>query len=357
MMIYQRYVAREIIAATLLVTVAFLGLFGFFDLIAELRDVGKNGYEYRHAISYVALTLPGRAYELFPVCVLIGGLFALSQLAKNSEITVLRASGLSNGQLLMTLMRIGLVFVVVTIALGEVVAPPAERYAQQFKLQAKSTLAAREFRSGLWFKDGHSFVNVRDVGLEGELQNIRAYDFDDDFRLVQVREATRGRYVDTSTWRMDEVKLSVVSDAGVSTKQLDSEDWHYGLTPELLSVLLVDPDRMSILTLYRYVAYLDDNRRKTDMYEIALWKKLIFPLASLVMLVLALPFAYMNDRRGTAGMKVFIGVMLGVGFHMLNGLFGSLAAIRGWAPIVGAISPSLIFLTAALALLWWTERR
>lgn len=356
-MIYRRYLSRSILAATALVTAAFLLLFGFFDLIAELRDVGKVGYEYRHAAGFVLLTLPGRAYELLPVCVLIGSLHALSQLAKNSEITVLRTSGLSSSQLITTLLQLGTVFVVLTVLLGEVVAPPSERLAQQIKLEAKSKMTAREFRSGLWVKDGKSFLNVRNVDPDGVLLGIRAFDFDDDRRLVTVREAERGHYVDENTWRMDSITVTQFGESGTTSSHLDSDEWHYGLTPELLSVLLVDPDRMSIVTLYRYVSYLGENNRKTDLYEIALWKKLVYPLANLVMLVLALPFAYMSDRRGNAGMKVFIGVMLGVGFHMLNGLFGSLAAIRGWAPLVGAVIPSLIFLCGAVGLLWWTEKR
>lgn len=356
-MIYRRYVAREIFASAALVTVAFIALFGFFDLIAELRDVGKQGYEYRHAAFFVLLTLPGRAYELLPIGVLIGGLYALTQLAKNSEITVFRASGLSTGQLLAALLRVGLVFLVLTALLGEVVAPPADRAAQQFKLQARSNMTAREFRSGVWVKDGKSFINVRDVNLNGELVGVRVFEFDEQFRLAFVREAAVGRYVKESTWAMEDVKVVAFTESGAQKSSLERDQWTYGLSPELLSVLLVSPERMSIATLYRYINYLGDNQRKTDAYEIALWKKIVFPFANLVMLMFALPFAYMHDRRGNAGVKIFAGVMLGIGFHMLNGLFGSLAAIQGWSPVVGAVSPSLIFLTMAISLLWWTERR
>ena len=166
-MIYHRYISREIFASSALVTVAFVALFGFFDLIAELRDVGKQGYEYRHAAFFVLLTLPGRAYELLPIGVLIGSLSALTQFAKSSEMTVFRASGLSTWQLQATLLRVGLVFMVLTALFGEVIAPPADQAAQQFKLQARSNMAAREFRSGVWVKDGKSFINVRDVNVNG----------------------------------------------------------------------------------------------------------------------------------------------------------------------------------------------
>ncbi|MBK6637843.1 MAG: LPS export ABC transporter permease LptG [Rhodocyclaceae bacterium] len=357
MMIYHRYISREIFASSALVTVAFVALFGFFDLIAELRDVGKQGYEYRHAAFFVLLTLPGRAYELLPIGVLIGSLSALTQFAKSSEMTVFRASGLSTWQLQATLLRVGLVFMVLTALFGEVIAPPADQAAQQFKLQARSNMAAREFRSGVWVKDGKSFINVRDVNVNGELLGVRVFEFDDQFRLAYVREAAIGRYVRQSTWAMEDVKIVAFSESGAQKSTMERDQWTYGLSPELLSVLLVSPERMSVATLYRYINYLGENQRKTDSYEIALWKKLVFPFANLVMLIFALPFAFMHDRRGNAGVKIFAGVMLGIGFHMLNGLFGSLAFIQGWSPVIGAVTPSLIFLVAAVALLGWTERR
>lgn len=355
--IYQRHLSREIIGSTTLVLLAFLVLFGFFDLIAELRDVGRKGYEYRHALGFVALTLPGRAYELLPVCVLIGTLHALNQLARHSEITVLRASGLSTGQFIMTLMRLGIFFALVTVLVGEFVAPPAERLAQQFKLQTTSAMVAREFRSGIWVKDGPSFVNVSDVAPDSSLAGIKIFEFDTSFRLVASTQAERGKYLGDGIWRLESVAETRFDDKGANYRTVPAQDWKSDLTPEILSVLLVDPGRMSMATLYRYVNYLDDNRRKTSIYEVALWKKLVYPFANLVMMLLALPFAFMQDRRGAVSVKVFIGIMLGVGFYMLNGLMGNLTAISDWPPALGAVTPSLVFLLGAVSLLWWTERR
>jgi hypothetical protein len=147
--LYERHLAREIYASTALVLAAFLMLFAFFDLIHELESIGKGGYQLQHALGYVTLTLPGRLYELFPIGVLIGTLYALTMLARHSEITVLRAAGLSTRNLLGTLTKIGLVFVALTLAVGEFLAPPAERAAQQLRLKAMGSLVAQEFRSGI----------------------------------------------------------------------------------------------------------------------------------------------------------------------------------------------------------------
>jgi lipopolysaccharide export system permease protein len=196
--LYERHLAREIYASTALVLAAFLMLFAFFDLIHELESIGKGGYQLQHALGYVTLTLPGRLYELFPIGVLIGTLYALTMLARHSEITVLRAAGLSTRNLLGTLTKIGLVFVALTLAVGEFLAPPAERAAQQLRLKAMGSLVAQEFRSGLWVRDERSFVNVREVLPDASLQNVRVFEFDDRFQLLSISQAERGTL---SLWR------------------------------------------------------------------------------------------------------------------------------------------------------------
>ena len=355
--VFERHLARQIYSATALVTVAFLALFAFFDLIAELADLGRGGYQLRQALGFITLTLPGRTYEIFPICVLIGSLYALTHLARNSEITVLRASGLSTTEFMVTLVRIASVFVALTLVIGEVVVPPAEKAAQQFRLSAMGSLVGQEFRSGLWVKDDLSFVNVREVSPNASLKGIRIYAFDRDFRLISISEAESGIYLGDQRWRLSDLVRTVFLPEGARIEREKSAEWGSELSPELVSVLMVNPDRMSVFTLYRYVAFLDNNQQKSGRYEIAFWKKLIYPLATLVMMILALPFAYMQDRMGAVSVRVFSGIMLGIGFHMLNGLFSSLGVINSWTPFYSAITPSIIFLMAGGVLLWWVERR
>ncbi|MDA8254714.1 MAG: LPS export ABC transporter permease LptG [Betaproteobacteria bacterium] len=355
--IYERHLAREIYAATGLVLLAFLMLFAFFDLIHQLESIGKGGYQIQHALGYVALTLPGRLYELFPIGVLIGTLYALTVLARHSEITVLRAAGLSTGDLLLTLAKIGTVFVVLTLLMGELVAPPAERAAQQLRLRAMGSMVAQEFRSGLWVKDERSFVNVREVLPDASLQNVRIFEFDDRFQLLSISQAERGSYLRDGNWLLDGVVRTVFSGEAAHVERFRELNWKSGLSPDLLAVLMVVPERMSLVNLYLFVRHLSGNQQKTDRYDIAMWKKLIYPLAALVMMALALPFAYMQDRMGTVSIRVFAGIMLGIGFHMLNGLFSSLGVINSWPPFFSAITPSVLFLVTAAGMLWWVERR
>lgn len=355
--LYERYLARELYAATALVLAAFLALFAFFDLIHELQDLGKGGYQLHDAVFYVLLTLPGRIYELFPIAVLIGTLYSLTLLARHSEITVLRASGLSTRDMLLSLGRLGIAFVLLTFIIGEFIAPPAEKAAQQLRLKATSALVAQEFRSGLWVKDELSFVNVREVLPDTSLRGIRIYEFDQTYQLRSISEAASGKFQPPDRWKLnDVVRTSFGSERADVTKH-PAIDWESNLTPDILSVLMVVPERMSVVTLYLYIRHLADNQQKTDRYEIAMWKKLFYPLAALVMMALAVPFAYSHDRMTAVSVKVFVGVMIGIAFHMLNGLFSHLGLINNWRPFFAAVTPSALFLLGAGAMLWWVERR
>ncbi|HUL91960.1 MAG TPA: LPS export ABC transporter permease LptG [Burkholderiales bacterium] len=353
----RTYLAREIYAATLFVFAAFLALFAFFDLIGELTDLGKGGYRLQHALAYVALTVPSHVYELFPLAVLIGTLYTLSHLASNSEYTVMRTSGLAPLRAMSTLLRIGVVFAVATLIFGELIAPISEKAAKQLKLSATSSIVASEFHTGLWVKDERRFVNVREVQPDTSLSDIRVFEFDDQYRLKSISFAKHGQYLGKNVWRLRDIVNTVFTSGGSSVQRVAEMDWGSVLTPDILAVLFIVPDRMSAWNLYQYSRHLTENRQKAERYEIAMWKKLMYPFVSLVMMALALPFAYVHVRAGGLGMKVFAGIMLGVFFHFLNSLFSHLGLLQNWQPFLAAVLPSVLFLTAAMLMMWWAERR
>ncbi len=357
MKILQRYLAREIYAASALVLLAFLLLFAFFDMVAELQDLGKGSYSLGYAAAYVGLTLPGRSYEIFPIAVLIGALYALTLLAQHSEITVMRASGLSTTGLLWMLAKIGLQFVVLTFVVGEFVAPPADRAAQQLRLQALSSLVGQEFRSGVWVKDESTFVNIRAVRPDTSLLGIRIYEFNADATLKSISEAQEGSFHAPDIWQLKTVVRTRFDADRAYVERFDDVEWKSALSPEILSVLLVVPERMAITHLGTYIRHLRDNQQKTGRYEIAYWKKLAYPFAALVMMALAVPFAFRHHRFGGVSIRVFGGIMIGIFFHMLNGLFSNLGIINDWPPFFSAIAPSMLFTVAAAGMLWWVERR
>lgn len=376
----RRYLWREIAAATAFVAFALLALFSFFDLVNEIEEVGTRGYQLAQAFGYVALSLPSRAYELAPIAALIGTIYALSKLAANSEFTIMRVSGMSTRRLAGCVVRVGLVLVALTYLLGEVIAPPAERIAQRAKLQATGATLAQQFRSGVWVRDAIRdaagnvervrFVNVREVRPDGATQGWRIFEFDREFRLLSISTAQSGTYVPGEAggnWRLTDlvqtrVPQLVAADTAPTAlrTQIVREPqrmWTSELTPEIFGVVLVKPERMAAYKLAQYVRHLADNQQDTGVYEIAFWNKVFYPLAILVMMALALPFAYLHVRAGSVSLKIFSGVMIGVGFYMLNKLFAHLGVLHTWPPIVIAALPSLVVLSVALAALYWIERR
>ena len=353
----DRYFARQIFGAVLFVLFGFLALFAFFDLIHELGDLGKGGYQLRQIFVYVLLSMPAHAYELFPIVVLIGTLYVLAHLASNSEFTVMRGSGMSPGRAAKMLARIGLAFVVATFIIGEWVAPYTEEAAQKLRLRAMSSLIGEDLSSGLWFKDERSFINVREARQAQSLEGVRIYEFDGAYRLSVVTSAKRAEYEGAGAWKLIDAAQTRFAPEGPRTSRQSELEWRSAVTPDMLDALIVKPERMSALALYRYVQHLALNQQKTERYEIAMWKKLLSPLAAMVMMALALPFAYMHARAGMVGVKVFLGIMLGIFFHMLNSLFSHIGLLQNWPPIAAASVPSAAFFLTAVMLMWWVERR
>lgn len=351
------YIAREVAAATMLVFAALLMLFAFFDLVEQMKDFGRGGYQLSHILTFVLLSAPNHVYELFPIAALIGTLLALAQFVASSEYTVMRTSGVSLARMVGALCSVGVLFGLLTFAVGEFVAPPAEQFAQRLRSQAISGIVAQEFRSGLWIKDGTAFVNVLEVTPAAELKGVRIYEFDRDYRLTAMRFAAHGRYEGGNQWLLTDVAQTKFEHQKTRVSRMDRMEWQSVLEPSLLSVLLIKPEKMSAWTLYSYAQHLRENRQKALRYEIAFWTKVLYPVAVLVMMILALPFAYFQSRQGGVGGKIFAGIMLGLAFYFLNRLLGHLGLLNDWPPFASAVTPTLVFLSVALAMMWLQERR
>lgn len=375
MRVLRRYLGGQIGVAVAFVLFGFLALFAFFDFINELDDIGRGGYRLPHAVAFVLLGLPAHVYELMPIAALIGTIYALAQFASNSEFTAMRAAGLGRRQALSTIAMIGLVFAVLTALVGEGLAPPSDALAQKLRLTSIGASTGGQFRSGLWLKDSVRdtdgaverlrFVNVGELLPDGSLRDVRVFEFDPQMRLSELVEARAAHYEPSGAWLLEGVESTRFADADlpgdvplVRTWQTNEAQrvWQSEITPALLGVLLVQPDRMSAVALYRYVRHLQENRQNAVQYEIALWKKIVYPLAVIVMMALALPFGYLQARAGGIGYKVFAGVMLGIAFHFLNGLFSHLGLLNTWPALVSVSIPSIAAFVLALGMLAWVDR-
>ena len=381
MKILQKYFSLEIGRSVLFVLIAFLALFAFFDMVGELKSVGHGGYKIQHAFLYVVMEMPGYVYELMPIAALIGTIWALSQFAARSEFTIMRASSMSTAMVGMILFKIGVVFALITFVFGEFVVPITSNMAEKIRVTGQGGALAQEFRSGLWTKDvirtngqegeviGSRFVNVRELKADGQLRNLKIYEFNSNFHLTSLITAASADYAGSNIWtlhdgteaKFGESKLQgavTASDitTAISTSKFESKELISEMTPEILLVGFTDPSTMSAIALVNYTQYLSENKRDTVRYEIALWKKVVYPFAVFVMMALALPFAYLHFRSGGVSLKIFTGIMIGVSFQLINSLFSHLGLLNTWPPFATAILPSLLFLTVAVGALLWVER-
>ena len=192
------------------------------------------------------------------------------------------------------------------------------------------------------------------------------YEFDLQMHMLALITAEEGHFLNNNQWRLMAVKeMRFAQDPDprdgkpatlISQRKLDSSTLISEITPDIMAVLVTDPNKMSALDLMVFSRHLEENRQRTDRYEIALWTKLLYPLAVFVMMALALPFAYLQARSGGLSLKIFIGIMIGVSFQLVNSLFSHIGLLNTWPPFMTAITPSALFLLAAIGALWWVER-
>ena len=379
----RRLLYRDIGWSVVFVAVAFLSLFFFIDFVDELDSVGRNGYTLGHAMARGLLAVPGHFYELFPIAVLIGTIYAMARLAQSSEFTILRTAGLGPGRALGLLALPGLVFALLTFVVGDYVAPYSERQAVALKAGARGGLSFGS--GGAWMKERRPAtdaaalsgdtgaadtseersisVNVTAATGGAELLGIRIFEFDSDGRLRTRIEARTGQVLKTGPWRLREVQRTdwptpeaAQRGTPLRLQRLAELAWPTSLNASVVAAALLPVQTMSTVDLWRYTSHLADQDQAVQRHEIQFWKKALYPLACVVMVALALPFAYLHARAGGVSYKVFGGIMLGIGFVLLNNASGHLGLLRQWTPWVAAAAPSGLFLLISMGAFAWLVR-
>ena len=362
----RRFIYRETLSAVLFVTLGFLALFFFFDMVDELRWVGMGGgaYKLSHALLIVALAIPSHLYELLPITVLIGTIFVMARLAQSSEFTIMRTSGLGPGRALGMLMALGAMFVAVTFFVGDYLAPLSDRAAQQVKARYLGKITTGS--TGAWLKErrgDHSYaINVRAIGAGSTLQNVRIFEFDANGRLASQTQAELVHVGADHSWALEGVRRSIfhtqaADEASVENLQLPTLAWPTRISADMVAAAVLKPDRMATLDLFHYIRHLEANGQSAQRYEIEFWRKVFYPLSCLVMVVLALPFAYLHFRSGSVTGYVFGGVMAGISFFLLNNVFGYAGNLQNWSPWLTAAAPGIIYSLLSLAAFGWLVLR
>jgi lipopolysaccharide export system permease protein len=376
--IYERYFAKQIYVSFGFILFALVALFLFFDVLSELGSVNAK-YTLPLALLHVLLKAPSRMVEIIPIAGLIGSIYVFAMMASQSEFTIFRVAGLDIKRSLLTLGKVSLPIVVFTLLISEVMGPYAESLSERIRMQALGSTFSSQFRSGVWIKDqlrdsdgsgpirpGVRYVNVGAIDQNDQIRQIRMYEFDPNYRLLSIRSAASGRFDNRGIWELNDISETRFTEKrsndpldavySAQTKVIPKLSLESQVTPQILNVLLISPEKMSIVSLGRFILHLQDNKQDMQRHAIAFWKKVIYPFIIFVMLALALPFAFMKVRAGSVGIKVFGGIMLGMSFQLLNTLFSSIGLLGALPAFFTAIFPPLVYLVLAFLSLKWVAR-
>ena len=350
MTILDRHIARSITASTVLVFVVLTALFTFVKFVDVLGDTGKANFGLYDAIVYILMSVPRQAYELFPMTALLGTTLGLSSLAVDSELIAMRAAGVSLARLVGSVAKLGLIFVLLALVVGEFVAPYTEDVAERGRAAAMQTSVRQQKDSGIWVRDGMMYVHLGEVLPDLSVLRLNIYQFDENNRLRLQTSAKTGRY-EGDVWRLTEVRQSRLDDGRVRVRQMRTDEWSSVLTPDMLSVFAVKPEGLSAWRLYRYIQHLGQNKQDTRRYDLALWNKLMSPVAVGIMMILAVPFVFSHMRSAGVGSRLMIGIMLGLAFYVLSRGFGYFGLLYGLPPAVGVLLPTFLFMVLTAVML------
>ncbi|WP_285261200.1 LPS export ABC transporter permease LptG [Halopseudomonas bauzanensis] len=351
MRLLDRHIGKSIFFSVLTVALIIVGLDLLFAYISELEDL-EGDYGAVEALTYIFLTTPRRLYELLPMAALVGCLIGLGTLASNSELTVMRASGVSIGRIMGAVLKPLLVLMVAGVLLGEYVAPYSENMAESRRALAVGSGDAVKSK-GLWHREGEDFIHINAVQTNGVLHGITRYRFDDQRELLETSFAQRARVQDEH-WLLEDVATTLFDADGTSrVEQHEQQRWDVGLSPRLLRVVLLDPDVLPLTGIWHYQNYLAEQGLNNSQYWLAFWKKLLQPLTTAALVFVAISFIFGPLRSVTLGQRVFTGVLVGFSFRILQDLLGPSSLVFGFSPLIAVVLPILLLVVMG----GWLMRR
>ena len=347
----DRYIGSSVLYAIMAVLGIILGLALLFALIDEMRSISSS-YTILDVFSFVLLTAPRRLYEMLPMAALIGCLIGLGGLASNSELTIMRAAGVSLGRIVWAVMKPMLVLMLAGVLIGEYVVPPTENMAQANRALAQGGGDAQSSKHGLWHRQGDEFIHINAVQPNGTLFGVTRYRFDDERHMLSSSFAKKAEF-DKDHWQLSEVTTTLFHDRSTEVVSAPVERWDVALSPQLLNTVVMAPESLSISGLWSYIHYLKDQGLNNGRYWLAFWVKVLQPLVTAALVLMAISFIFGPLRSVTLGQRVFTGVLVGFTFKIAQDLLGPSSLVFGFSPLFAVILPALI---CALAGVWLLRR-
>jgi lipopolysaccharide export system permease protein len=342
------YIVKEILKGSLVALVLLLTLFNLFTFSDELKVLGSGDYGLKEIFKYLALTSPRVLYDLVPSAALLGSLFVLGAMGNNRELIAMRASGVSVLGIIKAVMLAGAILAAFSIGVGEFIAPSTERAAQVLKMTARNKQVVIQSRYGIWLREGQKFINVRQIQDNGDLSNIYIYELDDEHHLSKALYARKAIFQGGDQWELDQITQSEISKRQVREFEVPKQSWRSSIDPELINVVVVTPDNLSLYDLAMYIDFLKENKQKSQAFELAFWGRLINPFVTFVMLLVATPFVIGVKRGVSTGARMMIGVIIGMSFNIIDKIVGHLSLIYELNPAIMALLPSVVVFSLAV---------
>ena len=347
---FDRYLGRTVFIGTLLALGILFSVDSIIDLINDLESIGKHGFTVTHAMLRLLFGMPQRLYEFMPTALLLGALIGLGNLAARSELVALRSVGISKQRIIWSVLRVGLVLVLVAMWVGESIAPTSEGYVRSLNKTGDMDKVSIRSHHGLWVRDTNRYINAQEVYTDYRMADIWVYELNEQYQLKRASFVKNAVYED-GVWVLSEIRHSLISDEGVETLQAGTERWERLVPPELFDVVTVPPEYMGAKKLRKYINYLDENNLNSRRYQLAYYNRFAIPLSGIAMLMLAVPFVFRSVRTGGLGQRIAIGISIAVVFHLLSRVLSNVSVVYDVPPVVGSFLPTLlVVIIASMAL-------
>lgn len=346
------YILGHVLALTALVALALVGIQSFLAFVAELDDVGQGQFGYLALFTYTALLIPRGFYLMLPVIGMLGTLLGLGVLASQSELTAMRASGISVLRIGGSTLMAGLVLAVLCLLLGDWLAPEGQLRAESLRTEARLGAASGAIDRPLWLREGNHIVHLRQLRSENHLGAAEIFTLDESHRLRAVTSIDEAEFSE-NRWRLKNARRTDFAGQSTQAQTLPEQDWEGELAPDVLRLFVLETRALSMRGLWRLIGYMDDNRLDASAYRLAFWRKAVAPLTVIALMLFAVPFVFGPLRSAGAGQRLLLGILIGLSFYVINDIVANTGQLYGWQPWISAGAP-----TAALfATAFWRLQR
>lgn len=348
MRIIDNYIRHTILASTFVVLMVIVGLDVLASFIAELEEL-KAEYQLLQAVTFVLVSIPGKVYEFLSVSILIGCLIGLGALASSSELLVIRAAGVPPRGIIFAVLKPVMALVVFALVLAQYLVPPIEQWGQAQKTSARSNSVILKTKGGIWHREGNEYIHIKTVGMDGQMYDINRFRFDNN-KLIASHYFKQADFQE-KYWGIRDAASTVFKANSTEVFRFSELQWFSGLTPQNLSTVIIKPDQLSITALYQYASYLQDQNLNAANYLLAFWKKIFQPVVTIVMVLIAVSFVFGPLRSVTAGLRVLVGVVVGIGFQQGQQLAAYASLVYNIEPFVAVVVPILLALLVSFLLI------